>query len=106
GGATAETERAYPTTVRELEQILANYVFRDDASVADSLIATRHVYDLFVENPTQSDASTDDSANSSEGSEGQGGETSLEDAEGDQSDQQQRPEVSEDPFSFLNSGQT
>jgi hypothetical protein len=106
GGATAQTERAYPTTVRELEQILTNYIFRDDASVADSLIATRHVYDFFVQNPTQSDASTDDSANPGGGSESQGNETSLEDKDGDQSSQQQQTEVSEDPFSFWNSGQT
>ena len=106
GGATAQTERAYPTIVRELEQILANYVFRKDASVADSLIATRHVYDFFVENPTQSDASTADSGNQGQGAETQGDDASLESQETDQSGKQQQTEVSEDPFSFWNSGQT
>ena len=105
GGPTAQTEQAYPTIVRELGQILANYIFRDDASVADSLIATRRVYDFFVENPTQSDASAEDSSNQGQGNETRSDEASLQGQEADQSGQEQ-VQVSEDPFSFWNSGQT
>ncbi|MEK6301116.1 MAG: VWA domain-containing protein [Acidobacteriota bacterium] len=103
GGATPQSERAYPRVVKELEQILANYIFREDASVADSLIATRYVYDLFVATPTTSDAATDGSANQTEGGESQ---AALENSEGAQTSQQQQTEVSEDPFSFWNADQT
>ncbi|MFY9607128.1 MAG: VWA domain-containing protein [Blastocatellia bacterium] len=105
GGPTVQTERAYPAIVRELEQILANYIFRDDASVADSLMATRRVYDFFVESQSRSDASTDDSANRGEGSD-QGDDASLYNPDAAESGQSQQTQVSEDPFSFWSSGQT
>ncbi|HSO75499.1 MAG TPA: VWA domain-containing protein [Blastocatellia bacterium] len=105
GGATVQTERAYPAIVRELEQILANYVFRDDASVADSLMATRRIYDFFVQSPSQSDGSMDDSANQSEGTD-QGDDASLNNPDADESGQSQQSPVSEDPFSFWSSSQT
>ncbi|HLF84484.1 MAG TPA: hypothetical protein VI837_09940, partial [Blastocatellia bacterium] len=40
GGATPQARRSYPTVIRELDRILANYVFRENATVADSLMAT------------------------------------------------------------------
>ena len=105
GGATPETLRAYPTVVRDLEQILVNYIFRKDASVADSLMATRHVYDFFVERPMQSDAQSDSSSNSGEG-EGEGSEASAADPDAAQAEQRKQMQVREDPFSFWSGGQT
>jgi nitric oxide reductase NorD protein len=105
GGATVQTERAYPVLVRELENILANYIFREDASVADSLMATQRVYEFFVESPTQSDASTDGSANRGEGSD-QGDDASLNNPDADEAGQSQQTQVSEDPFSFWSSSQS
>jgi nitric oxide reductase NorD protein len=105
GGATMETRRAYPTVVRELEEILSNYIFRRDASVADSLMATRHVYDLFVEQPMQSDAQNEDSSNSGDG-EGEGSAASTADPNAGQADQKKQVQVREDPFSFWSGGQT
>lgn len=101
GGATPEAQRAYPTVVRELEQILANYIFRQDATVADSLIATRHVYEFFVEQPSQSDAQSDESDQNGNGGEA-ASDASMADAE--QSERQQM-EVRDDLFSLWNSGQ-
>jgi hypothetical protein len=105
GGATPEVNRAYPTVVRELDRILYDYIFRPDASVADSLMATRHVYDFFVEQPTQSDAQSDDSSNEGDG-EGEGAEASAADPNARQSEQRKQAQVREDPFSFWSSGQT
>ena len=105
GGATPNTLRAYPTVVREIEQILSNYIFRRDASVADSLMATRHVYEFFVEQPMQSDTQSDDSSGEGDG-EGEGAEASNSDASSQQADQRKQVQVREDPFSFWSSGQT
>jgi hypothetical protein len=105
GGATPETLKAYPTVVREIDQILSNYIFRRDASVADSLMATRRVYDFFVEQPSQSDAQSDDSSNAGEG-EGEGAEASAADPSAQQADQRKQVQVREDPFSFWSGGQS
>jgi hypothetical protein len=104
GGATPEARRAYPTVVRELDRILANYVFRENATVADSLIATRHVYEFFVEQPSQSDARSDETGESGEGGD-TSDESSLADTDAQQSGQRQQIEVRDDPFSLWNSGQ-
>jgi nitric oxide reductase NorD protein len=103
GGPTSEARRSYPTVVRELDRILAEYVFRENATVADSLIATRYVYQFFVEQPSQSDAQSDESGETGEGGENKSGESSLADAE--QSERRQQLEVKDDPFSSWNSGQ-
>jgi hypothetical protein len=105
GGATVETRRAYPVIVREIEQVLANYIFREDATVGDSLMATRRVYDYFTEQPRQSDAQSDDSKNNSE-DEGKGSQASLSDVNSEKAAQQNQMEVREDPFSFWSNGQT
>jgi hypothetical protein len=102
GGATPEALRSYPTVVRELDRILGTYVFREDATVADSLIATRHVYEFFVEQPSQSDAQSEETGES--GGE-QSDEASLAEADAEQSGKRQQIEVRDDPFSLWNSGQ-
>lgn len=105
GGATPEALRAYPSVIREIERILGNYIFRQDASVADSLIATKHVYEFFVEQPSQSEASNDEQGESAEGGETSGDEASLAEADSDDSGKRQQLEAREDPFSLWNSGQ-
>jgi hypothetical protein len=105
GGALSQSRRAYPTVVAQLERILGDYVFQQHATVADSLIATRHIYDLFVERPNESDSNGEDSGSGEEGK-GQGDEASVADADADQSGARQEVEVRDDPFSFWSSGQS
>jgi hypothetical protein len=106
GGATQDTLRAYPTIVRQLETILTDYVFREQATVGDSLIATRHIYDFFVEQPNSADAANDqDPAGEGEG-EGEGGEASFADPNAEQTAQRKQIEVRNDPYSFWSSGQS
>lgn len=105
GGPTAEARRSYPTVVRELEQILSNYILREGATVADSLIATRHVYEFFVEQPSQSDAQSEEAGETGEGGDTKNGEASLADPDGQQKGQQRQIEVRDDLFSMWNSGQ-
>jgi hypothetical protein len=103
GGPTADARHSYPTVVRELDRILSEYVFRENSTVADSLIATRHVYEFFVEQPTETDAQSEESDDPGEGGENRSGDSSLADAE--QNDQQKQMDVKDDPFSSWNSGQ-
>jgi len=105
GGATPETQRAYPSIVRDLEQIMADYIFREDATVADSLIATRHVYEFFIEQPNQSDSSNEETGDDSQTSETSGAEGSQADADADQTGEKQQIQTRDDPFSLWNSGQ-
>jgi nitric oxide reductase NorD protein len=104
GGATVQTRMAYPSVVREIEGVLSRYVFRDDATVADSIIATRHIYDLFVERPTQSDAENERSSSGDDGESNASQSAAEQDV--DSSGQEQQMEIREDPFSFWSSGQT
>jgi nitric oxide reductase NorD protein len=103
GGATAEAHRSYPAVIRGLDQILENYVFREDATVADSLIATRHVYEFFVEQPSQSDAQTGESGESGQGGDA-GDDSSPAETDSEQRGERQQIEVQDDPFSLWNSG--
>jgi hypothetical protein len=105
GGATPEARRAYPNAVRDLERILIDYVFHKDATVADSLMATRHVYQFFLEQPSQSDAQSDEASETGEGGDTQSERASMADADADQTAQRQQLDVRDDPFSFWNSGQ-
>ena len=105
GGPTTEARRCYPTVVRELEQILFNYILREDATVADSLIATRHVYEFFVEQPSQADAQSEETNESGEGGDTADGSASLTEPDSQQNGQRPRIEVRDDPFSMWNTGQ-
>jgi hypothetical protein len=104
GGATPDAQRSYPTVIRELDRILSDYVFRENATVADSLIATRHVYEFFVEQPSQTDSQTNESSESAEGGD-TGDDSPLAETDAEQSGQRQQIEVRDDPFSLWNSGQ-
>lgn len=51
--------RAYADVIREFEGIVADYIYRDEATVADTLMATRRVYELLnsprTEQPAESE---------------------------------------------------
>jgi len=104
GSATEQARRAYPTLLGQLETILTNYVFRPDAEVSDSLIATRHIYDLFVEQPIHSDSENEESDQKTEGEDNQSAEPGAQQS-GEQQEQQQQMEVRDDPFSLWSSDQ-
>ncbi len=106
GGVTPEARRTYPTVVGEIERILAAYVFQPEARVADSLMATRHVYDYFIEQPSKGDSQNENSSESGGDGEGEGSEPSVADASAQQTQQRQQLDVRDDPFSFWTSGQT
>jgi len=74
GGAREDSRLAYGQIVSELETIVSEYLLRDQMTVADTLMATSRVYDLFqtvmpvddsvqqVEAPEDQSESDDDSA--------------------------------------------
>src|SRR6185436_15249247 len=47
GGARDDARAAYTQVVSELETIVSDYLVREPATVADTLMATSRVYDLF-----------------------------------------------------------
>ncbi|HYP28654.1 MAG TPA: VWA domain-containing protein [Blastocatellia bacterium] len=106
GGATSEARRAYPLAIRDIENILARYIFISGATVGDSLIATRHVYGLFVQAPDRPNAENDEASGSGDGNEGGKGDlaTSAE-SEEEMGGQRDSLEVQGDPFSFWSAGQ-
>ncbi|HXU34876.1 MAG TPA: VWA domain-containing protein [Blastocatellia bacterium] len=105
GRPTEEARRSYPTVVREIEQVLSDYIFREDATVGESLMATLRIYQFFVEQPGQADTQNEESGESGQGGDTKGEESSLADSEADQSGQRRQVEVRDDPFSLWNSGQ-
>ncbi len=105
GGATGQSRCAYPTTVGQLEQIISEQIFHESADIGDSLIATRRVYDLFVEGPRDRDDASEDSADSADEGDGSGDDAAGADPDAGQSQEAaQQTEVKDDPFSFWASG--
>jgi nitric oxide reductase NorD protein len=51
GGATDQTRRAYPLAVRDFEQIIAEDIHQQSATVGDSLVATSRVYKMLAQQP-------------------------------------------------------
>jgi nitric oxide reductase NorD protein len=106
GGATPQTLRAYPTVVREIEAILTNYIFQESAAVGDSLIATRHIYDFFVEQPNTTEAQNEQEPSTDGEGDGDGGEPSVADQNAERTAARKQMEVRNDPYSFWSSGQS
>ena len=106
GGATMDAQRAYPAVVGEMERLIAEYIRRPDATVGDSLVATWLVYRMLVEQPSQSDRTTDDPDLPGQKGEGSGVGDSTEDAEADSTRPHRQVEVREDPLSFWASSLT
>ncbi len=105
GRPTEEARRSYPTVVREIERVLSDYIFREGATVAESLMATLRIYQFFVERPGQADTRSEESGESGQGGDTKGEEVSLAGSDADQSGQRRQVEVRDDPFSLWNSGQ-
>jgi nitric oxide reductase NorD protein len=104
GRVTEDARRSYPTIVREIERILSNYIFREDATVAESLMATLRIYRFFVEQPSQADSQSEESGESGQAGDTKSDDASLADSDADQSGQRRQMEVRDDPFSLWNSG--
>ncbi len=86
GGVTDETaRRAYAEVILQFESIVAEYLRRDDATVADSLIATFRVYELLSQRQQQQEAESETQAEERES-----GKDQPDNQNGD-SDQQQTP---------------
>jgi hypothetical protein len=105
GGPTDEARRAYPTIIRDIEQILSDNVFRHDATVGYSLIATLRIYKFFVEHPGRADAQSEQASETGESDDSKSDEASLSDSETEQSGQRRQADVRDDPFSQWNSSQ-
>src|SRR5262249_431736 len=103
GGATEQARQTYPSLIAQLETILSNYVFRADAEVSDSLIATRHIYDLFIEQPIEADSEAEDS-DQSNSDDNQSSEPGA-DQNSEKIQQQEQLEVRDDPLSLCASDQ-
>jgi nitric oxide reductase NorD protein len=100
GGATDQSRQAYPSLVRRLEQIIAKYIKRPDASVADSLMATRYVYDLFAGWNNDQAMPDDESADGSDVQDGSGDQATVVSQNAQVQREVQPIEVRNDPFSF------
>jgi nitric oxide reductase NorD protein len=105
GGATPASRRVFPAIAGQLQEIFSAYVFTRSATVGDSLIATRHVYDLFVEQPTNNPAQADTDDNAADEGESEGEASSQDESEAGDAPQKQQTEVRQDPFSFWASSQ-
>ncbi len=76
GGARDDARAAYTQVVSELETIVADYLVREPATVADTLMATSRVYDLFqtvipVDDSVQQIDAPEDQAESDDDSAGE-----------------------------------
>ncbi|HSE97141.1 MAG TPA: hypothetical protein VLD57_02650, partial [Blastocatellia bacterium] len=106
GGATVRARQVYGAIVSELEQIISTFVFRGDATVADSLMATRRIYSLFIEQPGRSDSQPDQESTDGDDEGAQGADAAASNEGGDQADQAVQVETREDPFSYWSTAQT
>jgi nitric oxide reductase NorD protein len=105
GGATPSARRVFPAITSQLEEIFSAYIFNPKATVGDSLIATRHVYDLFVVQPSNNPSETESNENAGDEGESAGDRASQEEVEAGDSPQKQQTEARQDPFSFWASSQ-
>jgi hypothetical protein len=86
GGALEDARTVYGQAVSELDAIVAEYLAGEDASVADTLMATSRVYTLFqsvVPEMTERESEADEDA----GEDKEGGAQSNLDPEGEESDE-------------------
>ncbi len=97
GGATTETRSLYPTLVRDLEKILFDNVLHEEATVADSLVATQKVYSLFVEEPQPSEAANQENREETEAGENPNDQSAGADP---MADPEQQLTPREDPLSY------
>ncbi|HKQ72715.1 MAG TPA: VWA domain-containing protein [Blastocatellia bacterium] len=95
GGVIDETaRRAYAEVILQFESVVAEYLRRDDATVADTLIATFRVYELLNQrrNQQESESETDQEEKESEKDQ-QDNQSGDNDPQQQQAQQQRRPEL-------------
>ncbi|HEU4388115.1 MAG TPA: VWA domain-containing protein, partial [Blastocatellia bacterium] len=100
GGVTEEAMLYYPALSSELTGTMRRYVQRDDATVADSLMASRRIYSLFTQHSSDAAGNSDRSAS---GKDGEGAGELAPDGEslaGESDEGQKIIETQDDPFSF------
>jgi nitric oxide reductase NorD protein len=84
GGVIDDTaRRAYAQVILEIEAVVAEYLRTDEASVADTLLATKRVYELIGQARNQQEAQKDAEADEEEK------DDEDDNSEGDSKDQQQ-----------------
>jgi nitric oxide reductase NorD protein len=105
GGATVAAHRVFPTITSQLEDIFSAYIFNASATVGDSLMATLHIYDLFVEQPSNNPAETEATDNAADEGESEGVPSLEEESESEDAQQKQQPDGRQDPFSLWSSNQ-
>jgi hypothetical protein len=96
GGVIDEAaRRAYAEIIYQFERIVAEYLRRDDATVADTLIATFHVYDLLNQRQQQQEAESEAQA---EEQESEKDEQNDQNGNSDQQQTQMRMQRRPEPF--------
>ncbi len=105
GGATPTSRRVFPAITSRLEEIFAAYIFNGTATVGDTLMATRQVYDLFVVQPTNNPSQTEANENPTDSEASKGDSASQDEVEEGDSPQKQPADVRQDPFSLWSSNQ-
>lgn len=105
GGATQAARMFFPAITGQLEEIFAAYIFNADASVGDSLIATRHVYALFVEQPANHPTQSEATDNAPDQGEAEGDPGLQDDTDSQEAQQKQQAEARQDLFSMWSSNQ-
>jgi len=96
GGATEEARRSYGHIVSRLEEVIENYLSPPRATVADTILATYKVYEMFDHRPPEQNKS-DSSPENTEQAEDEGASTAT---DGDQSGEPQIDQNAQDPLSF------
>ena len=104
GGISDQARRAFPVVTGKIERILDDYILSGDPTVADSLMATRTIYDLFTEQPGHGDTSNENSSGDEDQQQQEGGE---DEAPGDSSSEssQKSNELREDLMNLWSAGQ-
>lgn len=105
GGATQDARRIFPAITGQLEDIFAAYIFNASATVADALMATLHIYDLFVEQPASNPSKTEATDKAADESESDSSPSLQDESESEDAEQKQQQESRQDPFSLWSANQ-
>jgi nitric oxide reductase NorD protein len=100
GGATSQARDAYPNAVRDLEQIVENYINRDTAAVGDSLVATCRVYKLLAPRPRTGDSDGQEQTSEDGEAEAADGDAAPDEAEANGGQNTKQMEARQDPLSY------
>jgi nitric oxide reductase NorD protein len=105
GGATEEARRVFPAVTGQLAEIFSAYVFQTEPTVGDSLMATHHIYNLFVEQPLNHPAQTEAADNAGEEGDSEGKSEQEDESDSEASQQRQQQDARQDPFSLWSANQ-